>query len=83
MPQYKYKREDGSTFTINHSINDKLDVCPDTGQKVKRLISSIGGVSYKGSGWNHGTGGGWKLKNGPRPLEELREREKNRGATSR
>lgn len=52
MPTYKYKREDGTTFEIRQSINDDaLEECPDTGQKVKRVISGGGGVVYKGDGW--------------------------------
>lgn len=52
MPTYEYKREDGSTFEIKQSINDDaLDICPETGQKVKRIISGGGGVVYKGDGW--------------------------------
>ncbi|WP_138432000.1 FmdB family zinc ribbon protein [Fodinibius saliphilus] len=52
MPTYKYKREDGTTFEIRQSINDNaLEECPDTGQKVKRVISGGGGVVYKGDGW--------------------------------
>jgi putative FmdB family regulatory protein len=52
MPTYEYKREDGSTFEIKQSINDDaLEKCPDTGQKVKRVISGGGGVVYKGEGW--------------------------------
>lgn len=52
MPTYEYKREDGTRFEIKQSINDDpLAKCPDTGQKVKRVISGGGGVVYKGSGW--------------------------------
>lgn len=52
MPTYEYKREDGSRFEIKQSINeDPLETCPDTGQKVKRVISGGGGVVYKGDGW--------------------------------
>lgn len=52
MPTYEYKREDGSTFEIKQSINDNaLETCPETGQKVKRIISGGGGVVYKGDGW--------------------------------
>jgi len=52
MPTYEYKREDGSTFEIKQSINDEpLEECPETGQKVKRIISGGGGVVYKGNGW--------------------------------
>lgn len=52
MPFYKYKREDGTTFEVRQSINDDaLEECPDTGQKVKRVISGGGGVVYKGDGF--------------------------------
>ena len=52
MPTYKYKREDGTTFEKRQSINDDaLEECPDTGQKVKRVISGGGGVIYKGDGF--------------------------------
>lgn len=63
MPTYIYKREDGSTFEIQQSINDDpLESCPDTGQSVKRVITGGGGVVYKGDGWyvtdykNNGSG---------------------------
>lgn len=52
MPTYEYKREDGSTFEYRQGINDApLETCPETGQKVKRIISGGGGVVYKGDGW--------------------------------
>ena len=52
MPTYEYKREDGTTFEIKQSINDDaLETCPETGQKVKRVITGGGGVVYKGDGW--------------------------------
>lgn len=52
MPTYKYKRKDGTTFQIRQSINDDaLEECPETGQKVKRVISGGGGVVFKGSGF--------------------------------
>ena len=52
MPTYEYKREDGTTFEIRQSINDDaLEKCPETGQKVKRVISGGGGVVYKGDGF--------------------------------
>ncbi|MGD8428141.1 MAG: zinc ribbon domain-containing protein [Balneolaceae bacterium] len=52
MPTYEYKREDGTTFEIQQSINDDpLETCPETGQKVKRVITGGGGVVYKGDGW--------------------------------
>ncbi|MFH5831423.1 FmdB family zinc ribbon protein [Halalkalibaculum sp. DA3122] len=52
MPTYEYKREDGSTFEVTQGINDDpLEKCPETGQKVKRLITGGGGVVYKGDGF--------------------------------
>ena len=52
MPTYKYKREDGTTFEVRQSIkDDALEECPETGQKVKRVISGGGGVVYKGDGF--------------------------------
>ncbi|WP_445664267.1 FmdB family zinc ribbon protein [Fodinibius sp. AD559] len=52
MPTYKYKREDGTTFEIKQSIkDDALEECPETEQKVKRVISGGGGVVYKGDGF--------------------------------
>lgn len=52
MPTYEYKREDGTTFEVWQGINDEpLEKCPETGQKVRRLISGGGGVVYKGEGF--------------------------------
>lgn len=52
MPTYKYKREDGTTFEVRQGINDDaLKECPETGQKVKRVITGGGGVVYKGDGF--------------------------------
>ncbi len=52
MPTYQYKREDGSIFEIVQKISaDALNTCPETGQKVKRVITGGGGVVYKGTGW--------------------------------
>lgn len=52
MPTYEYRREDGSVFEQRQGINDApLSKCPETGQKVIRLISGGGGVVYKGDGW--------------------------------
>lgn len=52
MPTYEYRREDGSIFELRQSINDDaLKTCPETGQRVKRMISGGGGVVYKGEGW--------------------------------
>lgn len=52
MPTYEYKREDGTIFEYWQGINDEpLEECPETGQKVKRIISGGGGVVYKGDGF--------------------------------
>ncbi len=52
MPTYRYRREDGSEFeVIQPIIEDALKVCPDTGQRVRRLITGGSGVIYKGGGW--------------------------------
>lgn len=52
MPTYEYSREDGTVFDHFQGINDAaLEVCPTTGQKVKRIISGGTGVIYKGEGW--------------------------------
>lgn len=52
MPTYIYKREDGSRFEIQQRISDEaLKTCPETGQKVSRVITGGAGVVYKGDGW--------------------------------
>lgn len=52
MPTYEYQREDGTTFEMWQNINaEPLDTCPETGQKVKRLISGGTGMVFKGTGW--------------------------------
>jgi putative FmdB family regulatory protein len=52
MPTYDYRREDGSVFEFRQGINDQpLTTCPETGQKVTRMISGGAGVVYKGDGW--------------------------------
>lgn len=52
MPTYVYKREDGSTFEIEQRITaDALQKCPETGQKVERVITGSAGLIFKGSGF--------------------------------
>ena len=53
MPTYEYKcKSCGYTFEKFQSIKDKpLRKCPKCGRKVERLISSGGGVIFKGSGF--------------------------------
>jgi len=51
MPEYMYRREDGSTFTIRQKFSDDaLTVDPDTGQKVVRVVQATG-IIFKGSGF--------------------------------
>jgi len=51
MPEYIYRREDGSTFTIRQKFSDDaLTVDPDTGQKVVRVVQPTG-IIFKGSGF--------------------------------
>lgn len=51
MPIYEYEREDGTVFEFIQKINDEpLSVCPQTGQKVKRLVSQSA-FHLKGGGW--------------------------------
>jgi len=51
MPMYTYRREDGSTFEIRQKfLDDPLDVCPATGQKVVRVVQPTG-IIFKGSGF--------------------------------
>lgn len=52
MPTYVYRREDGSTFELEQRITeDALEVCPDTGQRVERVITGSAGLIFKGSGF--------------------------------
>jgi len=52
MPTYVYRREDGTTFEIVQSITEPpLEYCPETGQKVERVIAGGSGLVFKGSGF--------------------------------
>jgi putative FmdB family regulatory protein len=51
MPMYTYRREDGTTFEIRQKfLDDPLEVDPETGQKVKRIVQPSG-IIFKGSGF--------------------------------
>ncbi len=51
MPVYTYRREDGTTFEFRQKfLDDPLDTCPTTGQKVVRVVQNAG-VIFKGSGF--------------------------------
>lgn len=85
MPTYEYKREDGTLFEFFQGMNDKpLETCPETGQKVKRMISGGGGVVYKGTGfyitdYKNGNGNG---KNGSNSASEQKNEKKETTGTS-
>lgn len=52
MPTYTYRREDGTTFEIRQKFSDDpLEVDPETGQSVERIISNPTGIIFKGSGF--------------------------------
>jgi predicted nucleic acid-binding Zn ribbon protein len=52
MPTYIYRREDGTDFEIEQRISEPtLTVDPETGQKVRRVISGKAGLVFKGSGF--------------------------------
>lgn len=51
MPIYTYRREDGTTFEIRQKfLDDPLEVDPETGQQVQRVIHATG-IIFKGSGY--------------------------------
>ncbi len=53
MPTYDYKcKKCGHQFEHFQSMNDEpLDVCPECGGKVERLIGTGAGLIFKGSGF--------------------------------
>ncbi len=53
MPTYDYKCLDcGHTFELFQSMSSEpIDVCPNCGGKVKRLIGPGAGPYFKGSGF--------------------------------
>jgi predicted nucleic acid-binding Zn ribbon protein len=55
MPLYVYKREDGSTVEIQQSIHDDaLTVCPDTGQKIERVLQAFGSAQMPNRFYSEG-----------------------------
>ena len=88
MPTYTYKREDGSVFEIDQRITeDALEVCPTTGQKVKRIISGGAGLVFKGSGFyltDYGKGGSSSSSssNGSKNSESSSSSSKESGSSS-
>lgn len=52
MPTYVYRREDGSVFELEQRITEApLEVDPETGQRVRRVISAGAGLIFKGNGF--------------------------------
>jgi putative FmdB family regulatory protein len=52
MPTYEYQREDGTTFeTLQRMSDEPLVTCPETGQRVRRIIGGGSGLIFKGSGF--------------------------------
>ncbi|NNF57263.1 MAG: zinc ribbon domain-containing protein [Rhodothermaceae bacterium] len=52
MPTYVYRRNDGTTFEVFQRISDEpLQVDPETGQAVERVISGGAGLQFKGTGF--------------------------------
>ena len=51
MPEYIYRREDGTTFTLKQKFSDDtLTIDPETGQKVFRVVQPTS-IIFKGSGF--------------------------------
>lgn len=66
MPTYIYRREDGTHFEMIESMkDDPLEICPETGQKVRRVIT--GGQPFQ-------------LSSKGFPSEQLRNKNKLRKA---
>ena len=52
---YVFKREDGSTVEIQHSIHDEaLTVCPETGQKMERVLQAFGSAQLPNRFYSEG-----------------------------
>lgn len=52
---YVYKREDGTTVEIRHSIHDEpLTVCPETGQKMERVLQAFGSAQLPNRFYSEG-----------------------------
>lgn len=80
MPTYVYRREDGSTFEVEQRITeDPLETCPETGQKVERVITGSAGLIFKGNGFYLTD---YARKNGSSRSSEGSSSEKN-GETSK
>ena len=77
MPTYEYEcRECGHAFERFQGINeDPISLCPECEGKVRRLISSGGGLVFKGPGFyatdyrSGGSGGGNKAPQGDKGKE--------------
>ncbi len=79
MPTYEYIREDGTRFEFIQKMSDPvLSSCPETGQKVRRVISGGSGVIYKGTGFYNTD---YKNNGKPAPKEESTKAESEKIAS--
>ncbi|HET6567073.1 MAG TPA: zinc ribbon domain-containing protein [Rhodothermales bacterium] len=94
MPTYIYRREDGTTFEIQQRITEPaLEVDPETGQKVTRVISGSAGLIFKGEGFyltdyarkSNGAGSGSKehknASSEPKPASESGGSSESKGSS--
>ncbi|HQR79875.1 MAG TPA: zinc ribbon domain-containing protein [Actinomycetota bacterium] len=74
MPTYDYKCQDcGHRFDHAQGFHeDPLEVCPDCGGRVRRVIGNVG-VTFKGSGFyrtdSRASGSSGKPKSGAKPAK--------------
>jgi putative FmdB family regulatory protein len=66
MPIYEYEREDGERFELRQEFSeDALQTDPETGQKVRRVISARGSL-YRGTGFD-----GFAYRSRPKDKQHL------------
>lgn len=84
MPEYTYRREDGSMFSIRQKFSDEpLNIDPHTGQKVVRVVQPAG-IIFKGSGFyvnDSRSGNGSSSTTSSKPKSETKS-EKSDSTTS-
>jgi putative FmdB family regulatory protein len=78
MPTYEYEcKECGHAFERFQSINDDpIRTCPECEGRVRRLISTGGGLVFKGPGF-YAT----DYRRGPRPTEKQEKKESSSGSS--
>ncbi len=80
MPIYTYRREDDSRFDVKQAFHeDPLEFCPDSGQRVVRVVQPVG-IVFKGSGFYvndskavKSSGGAAPSENGQSPVGEAKK----------